>query len=159
PVVKPSAKVTGVNYQPASRSIESFAALDFTAAAKQEALEAAQVVPSEIKPIHPPKPRPDFGARGVPISNSVFEEFANIQIQPKALAPSATGVSPAPTRSFKAEFLSGVIIPPDTIGAVGTTHIVTPTNNMMRITDRSGVELSRVTINSFWAGTTIKGSP
>jgi hypothetical protein len=43
------------------------------------------------------------------------------------------------------------------MGAVGTTHIVNVTNDRMRIQTRDGVEVSRVTLNSFWAGATVKG--
>src|SRR5207248_10101275 len=60
---------------------------------------------------------------------------------------------------FKGEFLTSTVIPPDTMGAVGTTHVVTPSNDRLRIQTRDGVELSRVTINSFWSTATVKGVP
>lgn len=74
-----------------------------------------------------------------------------------APSPSATGPSPGPTRTYKGEFLSGTSIPPDTAGAVGTTHTVTPSNNMMSVQTRDGVGVSRITMNAFWAGATVKG--
>ena len=44
------------------------------------------------------------------------------------------------------------------MGAIGTNHAVTVSNDRMRIQDRNGVEITRLTLTSFWTGTTIKGS-
>src|SRR4029079_1236345 len=38
-------------------------------------------------------------------------------------------------------------------------HIVTVSNDRMRILTRDGVEISRLTLTAFWAGLTIKGQP
>jgi hypothetical protein len=154
---KPTPGVAGAVYQPVQRAVESAATVNFAVIAKQDALNAAQDSPAEIKAIHPPKERPNFGFRGLPIPESVFQDFAKIKAQPQAPPASPTGISPGPVKTFKGEFLSGTTIPPDTMGVAGTTHTVTPSNNMIRIMDRNGVELSRATMNSFWAGTTIKG--
>ena len=43
------------------------------------------------------------------------------------------------------------------MGAVGTTHIVTVSNNNMRIQDRNGVQISRMTINAFWSSLVLEG--
>src|SRR4029453_1807752 len=43
------------------------------------------------------------------------------------------------------------------MGAVGPTHIVTVSNNMIRIQDRNGVQISRQTISSFWSGIALEG--
>jgi carboxypeptidase family protein/uncharacterized protein DUF4214 len=142
----------GRTYTPTIQPVHVFAPINFAEAAKQEALAPTEATPSEIKAIDPPKERPDFGYRGVAIPPGLGD------VQPQNPTPSASGVSPAPSQTFSAEFTSGTSIPPDTMGAVGTTHIVVPTNNMMRITDRNGVQISRITTSSFWAGVTIKGT-
>jgi hypothetical protein len=61
--------------------------------------------------------------------------------------------APAPTSSFMAvEQLSG-FFPPDTHGAVGPGHVMTATNDRIRIQNRSGVVLRTVNIDGatgFW---------
>jgi hypothetical protein len=154
PIALPPAQA-GVTYRPVTRGIDSFATVDFSELAKKESLSPKIAAEAEIEEAEP-NGAPPRGDRGVPIV------FPSSDLGAPAVAaptPSSTGISPPPTNVMKAEFLSGTSIPPDTIGAVGTTHIVVPSNNMLRIMDRNGVELSRVTTNSFWAGTTVKGNP
>ncbi len=124
-------------------------------AERQEALAPEQPQPAELRSIDAPRgDRPTHST--VPIVTSSEESLTTIGTE--APPPSPTGPSPGPTKTFKGEFLSGTTIPPDTMGAVGTTHVVTVTNDRMRILTRDGVELSRVTIKSFWAGATVKGA-
>ncbi len=142
----------GKTYTPTQQQIGRFSPIDVAAAARQEALKPTGAPPTEIRSIDPPKDRPPHPG-GVPINSA-----AKSLNTPLAPPPSPTGPSPGPSKTFQGEFLSGTSIPPDTMGAVGTTHVVVPSNNMMRITDRNGIELQRITLNSFWAGTTVKGS-
>ena len=137
-------------YNPVSRQAATFRPVNVRAAADADALErsVAEVEQSDVW-----LPRPDIH-HNVPINREVFQKDHT----PLNPTPSTTGVSPGPRRTFKAEYLSGISIPPDTMGAVGVTHVVVPTNNMMRILDRYGIELMRVSLNSFWASTTIKGT-
>jgi hypothetical protein len=148
-VTRPSESVR--TYTPETRAVDVFEPINVAAAARQEALAPTQVLPSEIRAIDPPRGEPPMH-KGIPIVSTAQQQPAT-----QAPPPSPTGPSPGPIKSFKAEFLSGTTIPPDTMGAVGTTHVVTPSNNMMRIQTRDGVEVSRMTLNSFWAGTTVKG--
>lgn len=60
--------------------------------------------------------------------------------------------SPAPTRTFEGTGDNGTYIPPDTNGAVGTTHIVNAVNGTVRITNRSGTHVSTVTLDAFFGG-------
>lgn len=146
----------GINYYPTAQNVSVAAPLNVTQAAAQEALEPESVLPAEIRAIHAPKgDKPVHG--GVPIVLPEGQSSAPDSPPVAAPSPSLTGISMSPTKTFKGEFLSGTTIPPDTMGAVGTTHVVVPSNNNMRITDRNGVELMRVSLNSFWAGTTVKG--
>lgn len=149
---------TGSIYYPTAQPVKTFAPVDFEAAAMQEALEPSQELPTEIRAIHAPKgDRPEH--KGTPIRGADTTEPTVEVPDSQAPPPSATGVSPGPIKSFKGEFLTSTSIPPDTMGAVGDTHIVNTTNDRMRIQTRDGVEISRVTLTSFWAGVTIKGQP
>jgi len=51
-------------------------------------------------------------------------------------------------------------IPPDTMGAVGPSHLVTMLNPEVRVQDKSGTELSRMVFGDFWTnGTGLSGDP
>jgi hypothetical protein len=134
---------------PNARVIAHFPSINFKDAA---AHEVARPQPTEIEEIEAPQLPPPMN-KGVPI-------HTNATGRVKALStPSfGTGISPPPVKTFKAEFLSSTSIPPDTMGAVGTTHVVTVTNDRMRIQTRDGIEVSRMTLTTFWAGVTIKGA-
>jgi hypothetical protein len=145
---------SGQTFQPTNRGVAIAAPVNVAQLAAREALNPSALnAPAEIKAIHAPKGEPP-PHKGVPIVLPEKEATAPAVAAP---TPSVTGPSPGPIKTFKGEFLSGGTIPPDTMGAVGTTHIVTVSNDRMRIQTRDGVELSRVTINSFWATATVKG--
>lgn len=132
-------------YSSTTRQVTAAPPINVAEAARREAASPPPPLP-EITEVEPPQGRPGLRS-AVPIVKA-----------PSAPPPSATGPSPGPTETFKGEFLSGTTIPPDTMGAVGTTHVVNVTNDRMRIQTRDGVELSRVTLTSFWAGATVKGA-
>jgi len=147
-----SIQTVGGQFKPQSRSLERAAPVNVKQLA--EGLELAEEKGErEIEEVDAPQPPPDRRSSAIPILRPPTGKAAT-----SAPTPSVTGISPAPTKTFKGEFLSGGTIPPDTMGAVGTTHIVTVSNDRMRIQTRDGVELSRATLNSFWTGTTIKGT-
>lgn len=143
-------------YTPVPYRVEVFPPVNVAEAAQRESLNPPENAPW-LDVIPAPKGTP-------PIKNSTVEivipdeETNKTTSNPSAIPPSATGSSPGPTKTFQGEFLSGTNIPPDTMGAVGVNHVVNVTNNQMRITDRNGVQLQRMTLNAFWAGTTIKGT-
>src|SRR6185295_15789930 len=64
---------------------------------------------------------------------------------------------PGPNRAFKGTESLAPVIPPDTDGAVGTTHIVSASNDRLRIYDRNGTIISTVTTNSFWSSLVLEG--
>ena len=138
-------------YRPVQVSVPTFPSVNARAVAQADAAnppaEADEIESSDTWLVRPSTPR------GVEINKAVFDGVT----PGRAPIPSATGISAGPIKTFKAEFLSGTNIPPDTMGAVGTTHVVVPTNNNMRILDRNGVELMRFSLTSFWTGTTVKG--
>src|ERR1017187_524462 len=62
-----------------------------------------------------------------------------------------TVVSPTPDTTFLGEADTGTAIPPDTYGAVGPNHIMVTLNTQVRITNKSGVQVTnRVTLDNFW---------
>jgi hypothetical protein len=139
----------GRRFTPTHQPVVVHSPINVAEVARQEALAPAQPTVAEIKAINPPAAPPERGF-AVPI-------VQDNSMNPLAPPPSPTGPSPGPSKTFKGEFLSGTSIPPDTMGAVGTTHIVTPSNNMIRIQTREGVELSRMTMSAFWSGVTLEG--
>jgi hypothetical protein len=54
------------------------------------------------------------------------------------------------TSQFDNFFLDGAFRPPDTMGAIGTTHYVETTNGSITVYDRSGNVLRREGANTFW---------
>jgi hypothetical protein len=152
----PSSGGVGSVYYPTSQTIETAKPINFAALAKQEALEPSHDVPTEIKSINAPKGDKPEHHRAINAPNSGATSVGE-EPSPNTPPPSATGPSPGPLKTFKGEFLSATTIPPDTHGAVGTNFVVTSSNDRLRIQTRDGVELSRVTINSFWSTATVKG--
>ncbi len=59
---------------------------------------------------------------------------------------------PSVGASFQAIGDNNTFIPPDTHGAVGTSHVVTALNPQVRVQDRVGTVLSTTTLLSFWTG-------
>jgi hypothetical protein len=65
---------------------------------------------------------------------------------------SCTGLfAPVLSPDFLALEDSNQSIPPDTMGAVGPTHLVVTLNDRVRIQDRNGVEISTVENEVFWS--------
>src|SRR5260370_23755412 len=99
----------GKSYFPTIQPVTAFAPVDFRRAAAQEALEPAQAGPAEIKAIHAPKgDRPEHSGSLI-VSPSGEASAAKTTQAP---LPSATGVSPVPTKTFRGEFTTGTSIPP-----------------------------------------------
>ncbi|MFL6230862.1 MAG: hypothetical protein ACJ741_18970, partial [Pyrinomonadaceae bacterium] len=140
---------------PENQPVTTYAPINVKQVARQEALDPTLMEGlGELKPIHQPKGAPPE-PNGVPI---VLGQEESLQAgDPLAPVPAATGISPAPSKTFKGQELIGGAIPPDTHGAVGTTHTVTVTNDRMRIFTRDGVVLSTVTMSGFWTGMTLEG--
>jgi hypothetical protein len=105
--------------------------------------------------IHAPKGAPPDRSGLPPFLPPSSDRSGEPQFAP---TPSVTGISPGPTKTVQGEFLSGTTIPPDTMGAVSQNHILTATNDRIRITDRNGVQLSRLTLNAFWSSILINGA-
>jgi hypothetical protein len=138
-----------------SRAIKAFTPLNFRDTAAREAKNPPKNA-DEIEEIDTPQPPPPPSAFPKKHQNVALPASSG-KMTSQSFTSFGTGTSPGPMKTFKAEFLSSTSIPPDTMGAVGTTHAVSVTNDRMRIQTRDGVEVSRMTLNAFWAGVTVKG--
>ena len=145
-------------HYPTRQPVQVFAPINVRQLAEQEALAPSQAEPTEIRAINPPASPPEDTEKGLPGGSPAGEKSGAAVGRPLSPAPSATGVSPAPFQTFKGEFETAGSIPPDTMGAVGTTHIMTPTNERVRIQTRDGADvIPRFTLNSFWSGVVLEG--
>lgn len=127
------------------------AVLNFVEAAKQAALRPR---PAERRVI-------PF-MRG-PTSFPVPEDAVMAPPAPSALAPPpGPGVSfltsPSAALSFEGLGDDGMHIPPDTTGAVGLNHLMVTLNSEVRIQNRQGAEMSKMTLESFWSSTGATGT-
>jgi hypothetical protein len=71
--------------------------------------------------------------------------------------PAAQVSSPAAAATFEALADDDTAIPPGTMGAVSTNHLMVTLNTQIRIQNRSATALSTVSLNSFWASTGATG--
>ncbi|HUR79633.1 MAG TPA: IPT/TIG domain-containing protein [Thermoanaerobaculia bacterium] len=150
-IVAGSAAAAPKTLPPQARALTRFDPINVRQAAERERANPSATHRDEIEEIEEPQPPPPAGRNGVPIGKKSMVGIAS--------TPSFnTGTSPGPLKTFRAEFLSSTSIPPDTMGAVGTTHVVTVTNDRMTIATRDGVELARLTFSAFWAGVTLKST-
>jgi hypothetical protein len=108
-----------------------------------EKLQAAGLLP-ESTPMrrrkHDKRPRAKFPVEAgsePPLSPSEF------------LSPTALGPSPNPNVNFLGLGDPNTSIPPDVNGAVGPSHVVTTLNTEVKIQDRTGTQLSKVSLSTF----------
>jgi len=112
------------------------ATVNFTDLARQEA--RAPLAPRTPKVFHSPMPGPKEPG------DKVSRVAAQAEAGPAPL-------SPAPASSFLALADDTTAVPPDTQGAVGPNHLMTVLNTQVRIQSRTGVVLSTVSLDFFWA--------
>ena len=113
--------------------------------------------PESIKacPTCPKQREADGGLNSVPAQVMPFPLGANIKMSdplPKKAvgAPVPDAPSRAPVQQWLGHVDVGTIIPPDTYGAVGLNHVVTATNNFIKIHAKvGGAQISQVTISAF----------
>src|SRR5882762_8642638 len=123
------------------------ATVNFAELARQEA--RVPLAPRTPKVVHSPMPGPkEPGDRVSPLRDD------STSAAPAEAGPSP--LSPATASSFQAVLDDNTAIPPDTHGAVGPNHLMTVLNTQVRIQNRTGVVLSTVSMDSFWASL---GSP
>ena len=78
-----------------------------------------------------------------------------------SFVPSVPGGSPAPQQSpgsatnFQALTDNNTLHPPDTMGAVGLSNVVTMLNTQVRIQTRTGTTVQTMALSNFWTSTNI----
>ena len=111
------------------------------------AAEGVREAPAEELPEHEP-----------PWKDLPVPPDAHVRREVRVAAPQSTHVprtaSPPLASSFQALLDNGRLIPPDTMGAIGPSHIVTMINSEVRVHDRSGRELLTTSLSSFWTKVT-----
>ena len=133
------------------------------AAEKKKAARARRIGPEVRQAMPAPQTIPEVDAASVSAPPN-----ADVAPAPQAPASDEGGPlvpSPAPSQSFLAHPDSAMIgtstftIPPDTMGAVGLTKIMTVLNNNWVVQNKTtGTQLSGVSMDTFWAGTTATGT-
>jgi hypothetical protein len=131
--------LTGVRGEPTRRG---------TIDLRQPLASRAPLAPQQPEAIHPPMPPPRDRAGALP---------------PAALTPAAPvepeaargilplGPSPAISEDFGALPDINTVIPPDTYGAVGPSHLMVTLNSQVRIQNRDGtLAIADRSLNGFW---------
>lgn len=131
--------VAGHSVKPTKTAIVNF----------QQLVTAAAAAPVAAPPHGQAAPEPLEGPknRKAPASAHVITPAARAALPP--LGPSLP--SPVVTTNFVAVPDNNTFIPPDTMGAVGPTKVMTTVNGTVAIQDRLGGAVSSVTLLSFWS--------
>ncbi|MGH9579770.1 MAG: hypothetical protein ACRD2R_02150, partial [Terriglobales bacterium] len=137
--------------EPSRRLVVPRVVLNFAEVAQREAAAPPPLVEQQAVPFLtiPEQPVPPEALAAAAAARGV--------VAPAALLPAPLVASPSPAATFLALDDSNTNIPPDTQGAVGTGYLMVTLNSQVRIQTRAGVELSKLTLASFWSGTTASG--
>lgn len=97
--------------------------------------------------------RPPVNART--LAPASVQAVAPAKMSVNEITPQAAGTAysntPPPSASFEALPSDGSAFNPDTHGAVGPNHLMVTLNSEVRIQDRSGGQISRVSLDAWWA--------
>ncbi|MBI3406410.1 MAG: hypothetical protein HY046_13230 [Acidobacteria bacterium] len=77
----------------------------------------------------------------------------NVYRTPQVQAPLHRTASPATSANFQAVLDDGTSIPPDTMGVIGPSHLLTALNSTVSMQDRTGTAVKAVDIDVFWSPT------
>ena len=76
------------------------------------------------------------------------------------LGPGPAPLGPTVTTNFAALDDNNTVIPADTMGAAGPSHLMTMLNSQVRIQNKTGGIMSTVSLSTFWtSGTGLSGTP
>ena len=140
-------------YQPTHAGVAASAPIHVRTTAEREAKIPFPRLHERVGPVDKGwKGKPELEKRA-PVDLQVIQRH----LAPSLPVPASTGASAGPVKTFLGEILTGGSIPPDTMGAVGTNHVVTVTNNEMNIRTRDGALITRLALNAFWAGVALEG--
>jgi hypothetical protein len=136
----PGQPLTGVRGEPSQRGV-----IDLR---QPPAARLAPLAPQEPEAIHPPMPPPRDRAGAVP--RALLTPAAPVEPEAaRSILP--LGPSPAITEDFGALPDPNTVIPPDTHGAVGPSHLMVTLNSQVRVSDRDGTNPVDATLNGFWS--------
>ncbi|MGA9365312.1 MAG: T9SS type A sorting domain-containing protein [Bacteroidota bacterium] len=114
-------------------------------AERPAAAEAPRLIPA---PMPGPGPR-EIGVpglnRGKESEGKSLPEISSVSKEPRPVAPAAA------TLDFEALPDNNTVIPPDTHGSVGPSHVMTMLNSQVRIQSKVGATTSTVSLSSFWS--------
>ncbi|MCI0743938.1 MAG: hypothetical protein L0Y58_00905, partial [Verrucomicrobia subdivision 3 bacterium] len=110
--------------------------------AKQKPMNLKRPPPPSI-----PADRPLIGA-----TTMKSEPLASEALSPE-VAETPFTQTPSPVASFEALLSDGTAFNPDTQGAVGPNHLMVALGTEVRIQTRSGAEISRMSLDAWWAPT------
>jgi hypothetical protein len=105
-----------------------------------------RVVPS---PGRGPGPQPLNSGQVPPVSPAAPPPHLKEAV-PRGKEPTAGASGPA-ALSFRALLDNNTVIPPDTYGAVGPSHVMTMLNTQVRIQNKVGDTISTVSLSTFWS--------
>lgn len=136
--------------------IEGAGAVSWDTMRRSEARRRGAAAPSgepQVVPILPGPPARQL-RREAAATNPVMRSVDSVTAAP---APNGLAV----TGGFAALGDDNTRIPPDTMGAVGPSHLVTMLNTQVRVQDKDGGVLGTVSLTAFWttAPSTLSGSP
>jgi len=130
--------------------VRSQGVVNFSELARREALHPNKRATLQEGPEREP-PRP----KGLPPGAIIkFAPESNVT-KPNAATTVVpfSPLSPVLANNFLAELDNHTFIPPDTQGAAGPNHLVVALNSNIAVQDRSGNNLTTVSLNGFWAPT------
>ena len=103
---------------------------------RQQAVQKSMILPGKVSP-------KTLGSAYVPVQPGLAE------VTP--VRPTSPLASPPPLADFDALLDNTHVIPPDTYGSVGPSHIVTMLNSEVRVQGKDGSEISTVSLAAFWS--------
>jgi hypothetical protein len=114
------------------------------------ATAAPSMIEQKVTPFMPAPDQIEIGLPGGPLQSE------SVPIQTGDMQP----LAPSVITNFQALEDNNTSIPPDTMGAAGPSHLMTMLNTQVRIQDKTGSNLSTVSLTTFWtSGTGLSGNP
>jgi hypothetical protein len=136
-----------------SLTVEPAGVVTWDEIVRRDAVQTPAESAPHAVPFLPAPPGREIGAVPGPRS-----PVAPSLVTPPPTLPQPNG--PAIATNFAALGDDDTVIPPDTMGVAGPSHLMTMLNSEVRIQDKGGGIISTVSLMSFWtAGTGLAGSP
>ena len=139
--------ITTVSAQTTSGTNQANAVVNFTQLAQYYAAHPQPLVRKNL-------PEPDDEGRPShrpPVNPALIHGRATLPSNTQAPVRLAQlPASPAPLDSFESTLSDGTAIPPDTHGAADSSYLVTTENTSVHIQNRSGGNISQVSLDQFW---------